>query len=95
VLLNILIVNDRIDLCEGGICQSTGNDDKDEKPLVIAISSEHKILRDIKFILGEKYKGVYVKNIVDAKSIWQRNQPKGSRDDSLFYLSFATSSNMW
>lgn len=67
MLLNILIVNDRIDLCEGGICQSTGNDDKDEKPLVIAISSEHKILRDIKFILGEKYKGVYVKNIVDAE----------------------------
>jgi len=34
---------------------------------VIVISSEHKILRDIKSILGEKYKGVYVKNIVDAE----------------------------
>ena len=52
---------------EDGICQSTGNEDKDEKPLVIAISSEPKILRDIKFLLGEKYKGVYVKNIVDAE----------------------------
>ncbi len=52
---------------EDGICQSTGNEDKDEKPLVIAISSEPKILQDIKFLLGEKYKGVYVKNIVDAE----------------------------
>ena len=52
---------------EDGICQSTGNEDKDEKPLVIAISSEPKILRDIKSLLGEKYKGIYVKNIVDAE----------------------------
>ena len=52
---------------EDGICQSTGNEDKDEKPLVIAISSEPRILRDIKSLLGEKYKGVYVKNIVDAE----------------------------
>ena len=62
-------------LTEPAAAQETVEDDSD-RPLVIAISPSPEKLRSIKEFIGNKYKGVYVRDTESASKYLEKNKNK-------------------